>query len=139
MAYPVGVQTVTLRLGSTFDSAGTLANISGQVTPVLGVGADHLVWAATGQTYAKVQTKLTWDDTEKVAYATVPRPSQDGWKDQTQASFSGWSYKITAMATYASGEGLLFERTVTPQPGDTVIDVDLLPNGVAATPAVLAE
>lgn len=139
MSYPAGVQTVTLRLGSSFDSAGTLASITGHVMPMMGAGADHLVWTATGQTYAKVRTALEWDDAEKVAYAVVPHPSQAGWKDQTQASFSGWSYQITAVAAYASGERHSFERTVTPQAGDTVIDVDLLPNGVAATPTVVAE
>lgn len=139
MAYPPGIQTVTLRLGSTFDSAGTLASIAGTVTPLWGVGADHLVWGATGQTYAKVSTSLMWDDTEKVAYATVPHPTQAGWRDQTQAAFSGWSYRITAVAAYASGERQAFERTVTPGAGDTVIDVDLLPNGAAATPTVTAE
>ena len=139
MAYPAGVQTVTLRLGSSFDSAGTLAKIEGNVVPQFGAGADHLVWTATGQTYAKVRTNLAWDDAEKVALATVPLPSQAGWRDQTQASFVGWSYQINAVAVYASGERQSFERTVTPQPGDTVIDVDLLPNGVAATPAVVAE
>lgn len=39
----------------------------------------------------------------------------------------------------AGGERQAFERTVTPGAGDTVIDVDLLPNGVAATPTVVAE
>jgi len=139
MSYPVGVQTVTLRLGSSFDSAGMLAKIEGNVVPLFGAGADHLVWGATGQTYAKVLTKLAWDDTEKVAVAIVPHPTQAGWKDQTQATFSGWSYKISAVAVYASGEPQTFERTITPQPGDTVIDVDLLPNGAAATPTVVAE
>ena len=62
MAYPAGVQTVTLRLGASFDSAGTLASISGHVVPLFGAGADHLVWGATGQTYAKVATALAWDD-----------------------------------------------------------------------------
>ena len=104
MAYPAGVQTVTLRLGSSFDSAGTLASISGHVVPMFGAGADHLVWSATGQTYAKVRTNLAWNDAEKVALATVPHPTQAGWKDQTQASFSGWSYQINAIAVYASGE-----------------------------------
>ena len=139
MPYPAGVQTVTLRLGSSFDSAGTLASVSGYVMPIMGGGADHLVWSATGQTYAKVRTALAWDAAEGVAYATVPHPTQAGWRDQTQASFSGWSYQITAVAVYASSERHSFERTVTPQPGDTVIDVDLLPNGVAATPTVVAE
>ncbi len=139
MAYPAGVQTVTLRLGSSFDSAGTLASISGHVVPMFGAGADHLVWSATGQTYAKVRTNLAWDDTEKVALATVPHPTQAGWKDQTQATFAGWSYQISAIAIYASGERQSFERTYTPQPGDTVVDIDLQPNGAAATPAVVAE
>ena len=139
MAYPAGVQTVTLRLGSSFDSAGTLASISGEVVPLFGLGADHLVWPDTGQTYAKVSTSLAWDDTEKVAYATVPHPTQAGWRDQTQATFTGWSYRITAVAVYAGGERHAFERTVTPLPGDTVIDVDLLPNGAAGTPTVTAE
>ena len=139
MAYPAGVQTVTLRLGSSFDSAGTLASISGHVAPLFGAGADHLVWGATGQTYAKVRTALAWDDTEKVAYAVVPLPTQAGWTDPTQAAFSGWSYQISAIAAYAGGERQVFGRTVTPGAGDTVIDVDLLPNGVAATPTVVAE
>lgn len=139
MAYPAGVQTVTLRLGSSFDSAGTLASISGHVVPLFGAGADHLVWGATGQTYAKVRTALAWDDTEKVAYAVVPLPTQAGWTDPTQAAFSGWSYQISAIAAYAGGERQVFGRTVTPGAGDTVIDVDLQPNGVAATPTVVAE
>jgi len=139
MAYPPGIQTVTLRLGSTFDSAGTLASIVGNVVPLFGLGADRLVWNDTGQTYAKVSTPLTWDDTEKVAYATVPHPTQAGWRDQTQATFTGWSYRIAAVAAYADGQRQAFERTITPLPDDTVIDVDLLPNGAAATPTVTAE
>lgn len=139
MAYPVDIQTVTLRLGSSFDSAGSLARIEGHVVPLFGVGADHLVWGATGQTYAKVATALAWDDAEEVALAVVPHPAQAGWRDQTQAAFAGWSYKITAEATFAGGQRQPFERVITPQPGDTVIDVDLLPNGVVATPTVVAE
>ena len=42
------------------------------------------------------------------------------------------------MSLLASGERQSCERTITPQPGDTVIDVDLLPNGAAATPTVVA-
>lgn len=129
MAYPEGMQLVSVTVGSSLDFFGNHQPVKVSVAPVLGGSAVRLIWEATGQPVVVTSREFT-GEAGVAATFTVPNPDQGGFIDGAGNEVRNWSYT----ATITCGN----QRWVQPfQPlaGQASVDLDLVHDGQIAAPS----
>lgn len=129
MALPSDVQLVTVTCGSAYSFFGDDVTVEVEVEPVLGGNLKHLVHKAGGTVMAKSKQKFTGTPGQPASF-TVPDPSQaETWVDGSGNFFSGWPYSATITVRPAGSIPVVWIKAFTVAPGQTSIDLDLVPNG----------
>ena len=130
--FPIDVTLIPVKWGSFLTPTGQLPRrVTVQVSPVLGEGT-AVVWAATGDTLTTFRAVSR--DSDEVEF-TVPAVDQAGWRDNTGAAFSEWSYEAHAIVDFGSG---IVEYTKFFQVREAYasLDLALVPDGEPADPSV---
>lgn len=122
MPFPVGMQTCVVTFGTALSWQGNAASVSVVVTPT-----HDLVWAATGQPLISFR--------ESVAAApgvpgqvVLPVTDQNGFINGAGQTFKNWAYTIDITYSYG-GETHTARKAIQPVIGQSVIDLDLIPDG----------
>lgn len=128
MSYPLGVQVGTL----TFSNPVTFLGREATETKVTIQATSSVVWAATGAPIDNFPETVN-PGPGMPGSLTAPYVDQEGFRDQSGASFKMWAYIVTRETTLA---GVSVPWTVRkkwqPLLGQTEVDFDLLPDGPAS-------
>lgn len=128
MAYPAGVELVSVTVGSSLNFFGTPLPIKVQVSPVLGGSATRLIWAATGQTVVAGAMEFS-GEAGSIASFDIPNPDQPGFLNGAGNEARNWSY--TATITVGAQRWV---QAFQPVSGQTEIDLDLVQDGQVTAP-----
>lgn len=128
MAYPSGMQLVTVTVGSSLSFFGTPLSVKVSVSPVLGGSAVRLIWAATGQTVVAGPMEFK-GDAGSIASFEIPNPDQPGFINGAGNEARNWSY----LATITTDTGR-WTQAFQPVAGQTTIDLDMVPDGQVSAP-----
>lgn len=130
--FPIDVTLIPVKWGSFLTPTGQLPRrVTVQVSPVLGEGTS-IVWAATGDTLTTFRAVAR--DSDEVEF-TVPAVDQAGWRDNTGAAFSEWSYEARAFVDFGSGV-VEYTKFFQVREAYASLDLALVPDGVPADPSV---
>lgn len=134
MSYPEGVSTAVVVIGSAVTFTGELASIRAWFTPVLGGESTHIVHAATGSVLAPFTElhELT-PGTDKVTF-DVPHVDQPGFVDESGATATMWAYRVHVRIESADGRAITYEKNFQVLTGQSVVDLDLVPDGPILAP-----
>lgn len=142
MTFPTGVTTCILSIGSSLSFFGDSGSMSVVVTPVIGGGAQYIVWGATGDPFIAAPKTFT-SVVGSPVQVTVPHVDQPGFIGPSGDAVTMWAYNISVKAT-VNGKDISWVKNVQPEQDQTAIDVDLTPDGpialvqYAPIPAVLS-
>ena len=129
MAFPVDVNLVTVTGGAAYSSFGVDAEVSIEVEPIYGGNLEHLVHKNTGT--IMFRNKDTFKGTPgQPGSFTIADPTQtETWIDGNGQFFSGWPHTATITIRPKSGKPVAWTKSFNVEPGQTHIDLDLIPNG----------
>lgn len=128
MAYPTGIELCNVTVGSSLDFFGVPQATTVEVTAVLGGSSDRLIWAATGQVMVAGESTHKAAAGETISF-DVPNPDQPGFLDGSGNDVRNWSYTATVLVG-----GKRWVQAFQPTAGQTVIDLDLVPEGQVSAP-----
>ena len=127
MPLPGAIQIATLTFGSAQTFFGNDVEMTVTVTPT-----HNLTWAATGQPI--ISFARTYVAPPGMP-GSIPLPvvDQAGFIDSSGNAFTMWAYRITIV--YKTAEGVTWQATKNFQPltGQSIVDLDLLPDGPIQT------
>lgn len=127
MALPVGVSTCVITFGSPASGfAGEEVSASLSVQPTA-----TLVWAATGQPVIDFTIPAS-AEAGMPGQIALPHVDQPGFRDQAGNEITHWAYIVSG--SWKSGaQSKPFRRVLQPLVGQSSIDLDLVPEGVAVS------
>lgn len=128
MAWPNGMELVTVTVGSSLSFFGDEQAIKVTVTPVIGGTVGRLLWAATGQPVV-FGSKTFTGVAGTVASFTVPNPDQPGFIDGAGNAVSKWAY--SAVVEVGSQR---WTQAFQPVSGQSSIDLDMVQDGQVSAP-----
>lgn len=128
MSFPIGVELVTVTVGSALTFLGESEAVKVTVKTTLGGNARRIVWAATGQPVVKGESTFSATAGDLVTF-TVPNPDQPGFIDGSGKEARNWSYSATVTAGREQ-----WVQTFQPVAGQTDVDLDLVPDGQITAP-----
>lgn len=128
MAWPNGMELVTVTVGSSLSFFGDEQAIKVTVTPVIGGTVGRLVWAATGQPVV-FGSKTFTGVAGTVASFTVPNPDQAGFIDGAGNAVTNWAY--SAVVEVGSQR---WTQAFQPVAGQSSIDLDMVQDGQVSAP-----
>lgn len=123
MAFPPGVTTATISLGTMFDFRGNaVEKVTAKVEVFLGGNATKLNYRGTGQTV--VPSVFTVDAVEGMVSFQLPHVDQPGFfaGDGTEATY--WAYIISIQATPLGSKAVKWVKRLQPLVGQDSIDLD---------------
>ena len=128
MAFPPGVTTATISLGTMFDFRGNaVEKVTAKVEVFLGGNATKLNYRGTGQTV--VPSVFTVDAVEGMISFQLPHVDQPGFfaGDGTEAKY--WAYIISIQATPPGSKAVKWVKRLQPIVGQDSIDLDNVVDG----------
>lgn len=128
MAFPSGVTTATISLGTMFDFRGiAVEDVTAKVEVFLGGNATKLNYRGTGQTV--VPSVFTVKAVEGMISFQLPHVDQPGFfaGDGTEARY--WAYIISIQATPPGSKAVNWVKRIQPVVGQTSIDLDNVVDG----------
>lgn len=128
MAWPNGMELVTVTVGSSLSFFGDEQAIKVTVTPVIGGTGGRLIWAATGQPVV-IGSKTFQGVAGTVASFTVPNPDQSGFIDGAGNAVTNWAY--SAVVEVGSQR---WTQAFQPVAGQSSIDLDMVQDGQVSAP-----
>lgn len=128
MAYPAGMQLVSVTVGSALSWHGEDRQLSVQIRPILGGNAKRLVWGATGQVIVP-ETATYKAEPGNIVSFTLPHPAYPGLIDGAGNEVLNWSYHATITAGPET-----WTQAFQPVEGQFIIDLDLVPDGQVTAP-----
>lgn len=128
MAWPNGMELVTVTVGSSLSFFGDEQAIKVTVTPVIGGTVGRLLWAATGHPVV-FGSKTFTGVAGTVASFTVPNPDQPGFIDGAGNAVTNWAY--SAVVEVGSQR---WTQAFQPVAGQSSIDLDMVQDGQVSAP-----
>ena len=129
MAFPPDVQLVTVTCGSGSDFFGEDATVTAEVVPILGGTLKRLTHKATGSFMVKTAREFKGEVGQPATF-TVPNSSQpETWVDGQGNFFKDWVYQVLIVVRAGNGKTDRWTQAFRPEPGQTHIDLDLVPAG----------
>ena len=136
MSFPIGVNTVTLTIGTTLAGDGESGSFDGAVVPIFGGTVRAILWLGDGTAYTDVSGTVV-SGPSGVAAVAVPDPHQDGWVVPTlgpggatvNVPITDWGYFVSGIITFASGKNRIIGKAVKITPGQTAVDLDTVADG----------
>lgn len=136
MSFPIGVNTVTLTIGTTLAGDGESGSFDGVVVPIFGGTVRAILWLVNGTSYTDVSGTVV-SGPSGVAAVAVPDPHQDGWVVPTlgpggatmNVPITDWGYFVSGIVTFASGKKRIIGKAVKIPPGQTAVDLDTVADG----------
>ena len=128
MAFPSGVTTATISLGTMFDFRGiAVEDVTAKVEVFLGGNATKLNYRGTGQTV--VPSVFTVKAVEGMVSFQLPHVDQPGFfaGDGTEAKY--WAYIISIQATPPGSKAVKWVKRLQPIVGQDSIDLDNVVDG----------
>lgn len=128
MAFPSGVTTATISLGTMFDFRGNaVEKVTAKVEVFLGGNATKLNYRGTGQTV--VPSVFTVEAVEGMVSFQLPHVDQPGFfaGDGTEAKY--WAYIISIQATPPGSKAVKWVKRLQPLVGQDSIDLDNVVDG----------
>lgn len=128
MAFPSGVTTATISLGTMFDFRGNAVDkVTAKVEVFLGGNATKLNYRGTGQTV--VPSVFTVEAVEGMVSFQLPHVDQPGFfaGDGTEAKY--WAYIISIQATPPGSKAVKWVKRLQPIVGQDSIDLDNVVDG----------
>lgn len=128
MAFPAGVTTATISLGTMFDFRGiAVEDVTAKVEVFLGGNATKLNYRGTGQTV--VPSVFTVKAVEGMVSFQLPHVDQPGFfaGDGSEAKY--WAYIISIQATPPGSKAVSWVKRIQPVVGQTSIDLDNVVDG----------
>ena len=128
MAFPPGVTTATISLGTMFDFRGNAVDkVTAKVEVFLGGNATKLNYRGTGQTV--VPSVFTVDAVEGMISFQLPHVDQPGFfaGDGSEAKY--WAYVISIQATPQGSKAVKWVKRLQPLVGQDSIDLDNVVDG----------
>lgn len=128
MAFPEGVTTATISLGTMFDFRGNAVDkVTAKVEVFLGGNATKLNYRGTGQTV--VPSVFNVDAEEGMISFQLPHVDQPGFfaGDGSEAKY--WAYIISIQATPQGSKPVKWVKRLQPVIGQTSIDLDNVVDG----------
>ena len=128
MAFPSGVTTATISLGTMFDFRGNAVDkVTAKVEVFLGGNATKLNYRGTGQTV--VPSVFTVEAVEGMISFQLPHVDQPGFfaGDGTEATH--WAYIISIQATPPGSKAVKWVKRLQPLVGQDSIDLDNVVDG----------
>lgn len=127
MSLPAGVSTCTVTIGTAVDWFGRDVSIRSRCIP-----SARAVWAATGQPVLPFVMEVSGAPGEAVSFV-LPHVDQEGFIDAAGNEMTGWNYRIvtTFSGTGGSSES---QKYIQPVIGQTLIDLDMVPDGAPTAP-----
>lgn len=128
MAFPSGVTTATISLGTMFDFRGNaVEKVTAKVEVFLGGNATKLNYRGTGQTV--VPSVFTVEAAEGMISFQLPHVDQPGFfaGDGTEAKY--WAYIISIQATPPGSKAVKWVKRLQPIVGQDSIDLDNVVDG----------
>lgn len=128
MAFPPGVTTATISLGTMFDFRGNAVDkVTAKVEVFLGGNATKLNYRGTGQTV--VPSVFTVEAAEGMISFQLPHVDQPGFfaGDGTEAKY--WAYIISIQATPPGSKAVKWVKRLQPLVGQDSIDLDNVVDG----------
>lgn len=128
MAFPSGVSTATISLGTMFDFRGNaVEKVTAKVEVFLGGNATKLNYRGTGQTV--VPSVFTVEAVEGMVSFQLPHVDQPGFfaGDGTEATH--WAYIISIQATPPGSKAVKWVKRLQPLVGQDSIDLDNVVDG----------
>lgn len=132
MTLPVGIGTCIVTFGDALDVLGEKATIKATVTP-----DRTLIWAATGDAIYPTSAPLTSGAEADLSFA-LPHVDQAGFIDTDGDSVTNWSYRVKAWITFSDSTQQIISKDLQVFVGQSTVDLDLVPTGVATVPEVVA-
>lgn len=139
MAYPPGVSLAVINAGNAFTAFGGDSSLTVTVVPRFpkagGGFLSRVVHAASGWVMTD-ETQTFIGQTGAELSFSVPHVDQAGWRDPSQQAYTGWYYEVTVTVGPAKGRGkpTTYKQTVQPVIGQSLIDLDLVPDGPVGSP-----
>lgn len=133
MALPASAPTIPCTLSKPLLAEGT----SGTITSAfLSIDRD-LVWADTGETIYKDAVPIPigaaeGPDAGTLAFVVIPTDVA-GMRDAAGNTILNWAYNLRVSLTLASGVTRTVDYVFQPSQEDTLVDLDLVPHGGAAS------
>ena len=128
MAFPSGVTTATISLGTMFDFRGiAVEDVTAKVEVFLGGNATKLNYRGTGQTV--VPSVFTVKAVEGMVSFQLPHVDQPGFfaGDGSEAKY--WAYIISIQATPPGSKAVKWVKRLQPLVGQDSIDLDNVVDG----------
>lgn len=128
MAFPAGVTTATISLGTMFDFRGiAVEDVTAKVEVFLGGNATKLNYRGTGQTV--VPSVFTVKAVEGMVSFQLPHVDQPGFfaGDGSEAKY--WAYIISIQATPPGSRAVKWVKRLQPLVGQDSIDLDNVVDG----------
>lgn len=128
MAFPSGVTTATISLGTMFDFRGiAVEDVTAKVEVFLGGNATKLNYRGTGQTV--VPSVFTVKAAEGMVSFQLPHVDQPGFfaGDGSEAKY--WAYIISIQATPPGSKAVKWVKRLQPLVGQDSIDLDNVVDG----------
>ena len=128
MAFPAGVTTATISLGTMFDFRGNaVEKVSARVEVFLGGNATKLNYRGTGQTV--VPSVFTVDAVEGMLSFQLPHVNQPGFFSGDGSEATYWAYLIYIQATPQGSKPVNWVKRLQPLVGQDSIDLDNVADG----------
>lgn len=135
MAFPVGMSTCLVTFGRDLTFGGDDTTVSVKIEPFIDGSANHLVWAATGESLDAFAFTEAGAPGEPVTIA-LPHTNQAGFVNPNQEPFTGFGYTATITAVNAAGKKIERVKSLQPLVGQATIDADLVADGSFTAPVV---
>lgn len=128
MAFPAGVTTATISLGTMFDFRGiAVEDVTAKVEVFLGGNATKLNYRGTGQTV--VPSVFTVKAVEGMVSFQLPHVDQPGFFAGDGTEAKNWAYIISIQATPQGSKAVKWVKRLQPLVGQDSIDLDNVVDG----------
>lgn len=128
MAFPSGVTTATISLGTMFDFRGiAVEDVTAKVEVFLGGNATKLNYRGTGQTV--VPSVFTVKAVEGMVSFQLPHVDQPGFFAGDGSEAKNWAYIISIQATPPGSKAVKWVKRLQPLVGQDSIDLDNVVDG----------
>lgn len=133
MAFPSGVTTATISLGTMFDFRGNAVDkVTAKVEVFLGGNATKLNYRGTGQTV--VPSVFTVEAVEGMVSFQLPHVDQSGFFAGDGTEAKNWAYIISIQATPLGSKAVKWVKRLQPIVGQDSIDLDNVVDGELTSP-----
>lgn len=133
MAFPSGVTTATISLGTMFDFRGNAVDkVTAKVEVFLGGNATKLNYRGTGQTV--VPSVFTVEAVEGMVSFQLPHVDQSGFFAGDGSEAKNWAYIISIQATPLGSKAVKWVKRLQPIVGQDSIDLDNVVDGELTSP-----